>query len=90
MKILFTLAHSLLIIVAANASVNAADTEWKIETGFLPGFSNHPATNPDSQSKTRTPPSLLKFIGPEGKYVPGYKLPHLQALESIGGLAHSL
>lgn len=87
-----------LIIFAVNASVNAADTEVKIQIGFLPGFSNHPATNPDSQFKSRTPPSLLKFIGHEGKYVPGCKVshPHAGALfgcpsgeANIGGLTHS-
>lgn len=95
-KILLALFHSPLIIFVVNASTNAADT--KIQTGFLPGFSNHPATNSDAQSKTRTPPSLLKFIGPEGKYVPGYKVPHLQTgaqfgcpsgVENIGGLTRS-
>lgn len=75
-KILLASFHSPLITFAVNASINAANT--KIQTGFLPGFSNHPDTNSDSQSKTRIPPSLLKFIGPEGKCVHVYKVSHLQ------------
>lgn len=98
MKILSALVHSPLLIFAVNATVNAADTEGKIQPGFLPGFSKHPDTNPDSQSKTRTPPSLLKFICPEGKYVPGCEVPHAQAgaqfgcpsgVENVDGLTRS-